>query len=171
MDRQNSEIKDKIRAWWESPDQDYDGIKAHGVNSEEEKELWRSGLTELLGKKELKILDNAEKLSYPDEKFDAVVSRHVLWTLAGPYAASKEWVRVIRPGGKVIVDVPGIKSGHGDHHFGAEIGKKLPFYNGADPKKISDMLKDAGLSNLVWLLFQAPGEVHRKTVLVYGEKI
>ena len=35
--------------------------------------------------------------------FDAVVSRHVVWTLPDPEKAYAEWRRVLRPGGKLIV--------------------------------------------------------------------
>lgn len=35
--------------------------------------------------------------------FDAVVSRHVVWTLPDPGKAYAEWWRVLRPGGKLIV--------------------------------------------------------------------
>jgi len=35
--------------------------------------------------------------------FDAVVSRHVVWTLPDPEKAYVEWRRLLRPGGKLIV--------------------------------------------------------------------
>jgi len=35
--------------------------------------------------------------------FDAVVSRHVVWTLPDPEKAYAEWQRVLRPGGRLIV--------------------------------------------------------------------
>lgn len=40
----------------------------------------------------------------PFEKgvFDAVISRHLLWTLLEPERAVREWVRVTRPGGAVM---------------------------------------------------------------------
>lgn len=116
-------------------------------------------------------VQDAENLSFEDGIFDAVVSRHVLWTLADPYTASKEWVRVTRPGGKIIVDVPRMGSHSGDHHFGAEIGESLPFYRGAEPEKVSNMFNEAGLSNIDWLLLEAPGDFHRKTLLIHGEKL
>jgi ubiquinone/menaquinone biosynthesis C-methylase UbiE len=213
----NSDVKEKIRSFWDRPGQDYDSIEAHGVHSTEEKEMWRSGMDRLLGQEKKKILDigtgtgflaillaemghevtgadwaankiqrarekasalnspvrfevqDAEKLSFGDGIFDAVVSRHVLWTLADPYAASKEWVRVTKPGGRVIVDVPESGSHHGDHHFGAEIGERLPFYRGAEPQMVCDMLEKAGLSNVDLLLLEPPGG-HRKTLLAYGKK-
>ena len=39
----------------------------------------------------------------PTDSFDLVVSRHVLWTLPHPEAAIDEWIRVLRPGGRLAV--------------------------------------------------------------------
>ncbi len=220
MDSNKSEIKEKIRAFWDNSHQNYDAVAAHGVHSEIEKEMWRKGMTTLMGpEKNLKILDigtgtgflalllakmgynvtgadwaaskilqakekatssniavqfqvqDAEKLSLESNVFDAVVSRHVIWTLSDPYAAAREWVRVTKPGGKVIVDIPRMGSHSGSHHFGEEIGKSLPFYNGADPEKIEEILKDAGLTNIGTLMLETSGDEEKKTLLIYGEKI
>lgn len=46
---------------------------------------------------------DAEAPPFPQESFDAVVSRHVLWTLPNPEKAVREWRRILRPGGRVIV--------------------------------------------------------------------
>ena len=219
MQQNKSEIKEKIRAFWDNSHQNYDAVAAHGVHSEEEMVMWRQGMQRLLGeKKSLKILDigtgtgflalllarmgynvtgadwaeskisqakdkaraddiavqfqveDAEKLTLESSAFDAVVSRHVLWTLSDPYAAAREWVRVTKTGGRVIVDIPRMGSHSGSHHFGAEIGRNLPFYNGADPEEVEAMLKGAGLINIGTLMLETAGEEEKKTLLVYGEK-
>jgi ubiquinone/menaquinone biosynthesis C-methylase UbiE len=46
---------------------------------------------------------DAENLPFGACSFDLVVSRHVLWTLPHPGAAVAEWVRVLRPGGRLVV--------------------------------------------------------------------
>jgi ubiquinone/menaquinone biosynthesis C-methylase UbiE len=46
---------------------------------------------------------DAENLPFGACSFDLVVSRHVLWTLPHPEAAVVEWVRVLRPGGRLVV--------------------------------------------------------------------
>ena len=215
----NSEIKTKIREWWDDPSQDYDGFTGHGVNSEIEKELWGSEVTMLLDRKQgLNILDigtgtgflalllggmghkitavdwsktmmqkaidkaraaqipisfeeqDAESLTFPDDCFDAVVSRHVLWTLADPQRASKEWARVVKPGGMIITDIPRQGTHSGKHHYGEEIAAKLPLGNGADPEEIIGLFRNAGLANVNIKLLEKNGEQHRKTLLIYGEK-
>lgn len=44
-----------------------------------------------------------ENLPFKDNSVDVVVSRHLLWALPEPKKALKEWVRVLRQGGKVII--------------------------------------------------------------------
>ena len=48
-------------------------------------------------------LGDAEKCPFSSNAFDVVVNRHLLWTLPRPELALKEWRRVLRPGGKVVV--------------------------------------------------------------------
>ena len=46
---------------------------------------------------------DAEDLPFSDETFDVVSSRHVLYTLPRPGIALRHWVRVLKPGGKLIL--------------------------------------------------------------------
>jgi ubiquinone/menaquinone biosynthesis C-methylase UbiE len=41
--------------------------------------------------------------AFPAAGFDAVVSRHLFWTLRDPAAALAAWRRLVRPGGRVVV--------------------------------------------------------------------
>lgn len=109
------------------------------------------------------VEDDAENLSFEAEQFDAVISRHLIWTLANPDSAFKEWARVTKSGGKVLTDIPVNHSHIGNHHFGEQIGKELPFYNGADPHEVISMFEAAGLVNVSVKVFD-------KTMLVEGEK-
>lgn len=109
------------------------------------------------------VVEDAENLSFEAEQFDAVVSRHLIWTLANPASAFKEWARVTKSGGKVLTDIPARHSHPGNHHFGEEIGKELPFYNGADPGELISMFEAAGLVNVSVRVFN-------KMMLVEGEK-
>lgn len=44
---------------------------------------------------------DAMELPFESDEFDAVISRHVLWTMTDPANAFREWSRVTRAGGKV----------------------------------------------------------------------
>ena len=46
---------------------------------------------------------DAEHLGFEDNHFDIVVSRNLLWTLVHPEKAVREWHRVLKPGGKIIL--------------------------------------------------------------------
>ena len=43
------------------------------------------------------------KLPFPDGSFDIVVSRNVTWLMRTPEETYVEWLRVLRPGGKLVV--------------------------------------------------------------------
>lgn len=46
---------------------------------------------------------DAESLSFPEATFDLVVTRNVTWTLPNPVAAYRECLKVLKPGGKLLV--------------------------------------------------------------------
>ncbi len=51
---------------------------------------------------EIAVMD-AEHLTYPDDSFDVVVAQYVVTAVPDPEAALDEFVRVIRPGGEIII--------------------------------------------------------------------
>jgi len=46
---------------------------------------------------------DAEQLPFGAASFDIAVSRHLLWTLPHPERAMDEWIRVLRPDGRLII--------------------------------------------------------------------
>lgn len=48
-------------------------------------------------------LGNASALDCEDQIFDIVVARHVVWNLPDPERGVAEWLRVLRPGGRLLV--------------------------------------------------------------------
>lgn len=45
---------------------------------------------------------DAQELEFPDESFDFVISRNVLWNLEDPTKAYREWLRVLKTGGSLV---------------------------------------------------------------------
>jgi len=96
---------------------------------------------------------DAERLPFPPGSFDLAISRHVLWTLPHPEAAIDEWIRVLRPGGRLVV-----VDGQFDPNFLVEpsqnartsaeyaaIGDRLPFLGGRPCEEIEALFKAHGL--------------------------
>lgn len=57
------------------------------------------GLTNVEG---LAVMD-AEHLDFPDDAFDVVVAQYVVTAVPNPEAALDEFVRVVRPGGEIVI--------------------------------------------------------------------
>lgn len=45
---------------------------------------------------------DAQRLEFPDETFDVVISRNLTWNLEDPKKAYTEWMRVLKAGGKLL---------------------------------------------------------------------
>jgi ubiquinone/menaquinone biosynthesis C-methylase UbiE len=97
---------------------------------------------------------DAEALPFPAGSFDLVVSRHLLWTLPHPEMAIDEWIRVLRPGGRLAV-IDGKadpaasaalpqQNAHNSAEYRA-IGDRLPFLGGRAREEIEALLAAHGL--------------------------
>ena len=99
---------------------------------------------------------DAEQLPFTAGSFDLAISRHVLWTLPHPEAAIDEWIRVLRPGGRLVVvdSQPGAAHALAPRENArmspeyAMVGDQLPFLGGRSREEIEALLKRHGLTNV-----------------------
>jgi len=64
------------------------------------------------------VLAVGEALPFADESFDAVLSLAVLEHVRDPFKCAQELMRVLKPGGNIIADVPFLQPVHGyPNHF------------------------------------------------------
>jgi ubiquinone/menaquinone biosynthesis C-methylase UbiE len=65
-------------------------------------------------------IGDAENTLEPDASHDVIVTRHLVWTLPDPAAAFADWLRVLKPGGRIlIVDVDMVRRTLSARAFGA----------------------------------------------------
>jgi ubiquinone/menaquinone biosynthesis C-methylase UbiE len=99
---------------------------------------------------------DAEQLPFTSGSFDLAISRHVLWTLPHPEAAIDEWIRVLRPGARLVVvdgqfDAGALKQPAGSARSSQEyaaIGDQLPFLGGRSREEIERLLTAHRLGNV-----------------------
>jgi len=119
---------------------------------------------------EFKIGD-AERLSFPDNTFDVVINRHLLWTLPYPEKAIKDWYRVLKSGGRVVIldgnfknhslyrklwryciSVPLIliteRKNPFHNRYDKDLERKLPMRQRARPQADIELLKSAGFHEI-----------------------
>jgi len=115
---------------------------------------------------------DAEHLILADNSFDVVVSRNLLWTLPRPEQALKEWQRVLRPGGRLVLSdgywmnstwrqLPGLlyralkeklalKSRQSLRFFWdySKVRKALPYYTGIKAEEAAALLKKTAFKDV-----------------------
>jgi ubiquinone/menaquinone biosynthesis C-methylase UbiE len=119
------------------------------------------------------ILADAERTMEPDQSYDAVICRHLVWTLTQPAQALADWFRVLEPGGKLVVfdgdwtkptPLGRIASlavlvierviGHDPFYDGAmsekhaNIMNRLPFRDGLTSKGLTPLVEAAGFADI-----------------------
>jgi SAM-dependent methyltransferase len=101
------------------------------------------------------ILCFGESLPFDDATFDGIVSLAVLEHIKDPFAASAELMRVLRPGGGMMVEWPFLQPVHGypNHYFNATPeGARLVFERLGASVKTSVPGNLHPLSTLQWFL-------------------
>jgi SAM-dependent methyltransferase len=117
---------------------DTKNVSGHGYNKEQTEliETYKDGLVldcgagyrpiyfsnvvnyEIVSYPTTDVIGVAEKLPFMDNSFDAVISIAVLEHVKYPVRAAAEILRVLKPGGEIIVSVPFLQPLHGyPHHY------------------------------------------------------
>jgi ubiquinone/menaquinone biosynthesis C-methylase UbiE len=79
--------------------------------------------------------------------FDAVLNRHVLWTMTDPARALRNWRRMLRPGGRLVV-IDGLWGKEPDERID-HISHALPLIEpGVTVEDIRDLVVAAGFANV-----------------------
>ncbi|MGH2464416.1 MAG: class I SAM-dependent methyltransferase, partial [Candidatus Limnocylindrales bacterium] len=110
---------------------------------------------------------DAEDPPVPEGSMDAVVSRHLVWTLPDPALAARAWRNRLRPGGLVaVIDgtyprrplpvrllaAAASRLGGDDdddaHEYPAEVDARLPLMTQRSPAALMDVLRAAGFERV-----------------------
>jgi SAM-dependent methyltransferase len=109
-------------------------------------------------------LGDAVAPDFSPASFDAVTSRHLLWTLREPARAMANWRQLLRPGGRLVAvdgfwftdwddgDVPPLFA----EHYTADTRGELPFMHLDGPEPILSALAAAGSGGRHGLPARAP---------------
>jgi SAM-dependent methyltransferase len=169
-------VKQQVAAHWDRRALHFDEDFGHSIRTPAERAAWdRIFDLVLAGRGVLHALDagcgtgflsfelatrghhltqaDAEQLPFRAGTFGLVISRHLLWTLSHPGAAIDDWIRVLRPGGRlVIVDsqiIPGTAPPPGENaRMSPEyeaVCDQLPFFGGRAREEIEALLREHGL--------------------------
>ena len=86
---------------------------------------------------------NIESLPMLDNSLDVITNRSLLWTLVDPKKAFEEWLRVLKPGGKLLCFCTAGKGGMHGNHYSQDIEDILQL-KGAPVSKICSCLEQVG---------------------------
>ncbi len=98
------------------------------------------------------VQGDAQNLPFEDGSFDYIVSRNLVWNLEQPEKAYKEWLRLLKPGGNLLV----ADGNHYLYYYDEDYKKARNEYyskdnshtRGVDPTPINEIARELPLSKL-----------------------
>jgi SAM-dependent methyltransferase len=88
------------------------------------------------------VVGDAASLPFEDASFDVVLSAFVIFFMADPTAALREWARVLRPGGRMV-----LATWNGtDPRWAWERDVRMPYAREIDPPLLQELMK--GIASL-----------------------
>ncbi|MEK7794880.1 MAG: class I SAM-dependent methyltransferase [Candidatus Hydrogenedentota bacterium] len=98
-------------------------------------------------------VEDAVAPQLPSASFDAVICRHLLWTLRQPELALTNWSKLLRPGGRVVA-IDGLWSASGDEpdlfkqHYTKATRAALPVMGFSEVASVAEMFERAGFEQV-----------------------
>ncbi|NLV86561.1 MAG: methyltransferase domain-containing protein [Clostridiales bacterium] len=96
---------------------------------------------------------DAQKLPFADNSFDYIVSRNLVWNLEQPEQAYREWLRVLKSGGKLfIADANHYLFYFDNDYMHSRLVREATSNNhthGVDPTPINEIARDLPLSRVL----------------------
>jgi ubiquinone/menaquinone biosynthesis C-methylase UbiE len=130
--------------------------------------------TRALGLHATFVIGDAENTLLPGETYDVIMTRHLVWTLPDPGAAFADWFRVLKPGGRALIEDADMTARtirsrflrraaaalkrfsrpstipHGiDRQRHNSIIKQVHFSTGARAEDVAVLLREAGFNDIV----------------------
>src|SRR6266511_3958234 len=172
------DLADSVRRFWDADAATYDRSPDHGAATPTERAAWSAALARLLPPAPARVLDAGAGTGFlsleaveggaehpPPGQFDAVIERHLLWTLPDPAAALTAW-RQAAPEGRLVL-FEGLwgrvdpierlrqqaregwrrlrrEPDHHHGHYDAELVAELPLATGAHPDEFIRLVEQAG---------------------------
>ena len=95
-----------------------------------------------------------EFLPFADSSFDLVISVAVLEHVRNPFAAARELVRILRPGGRVFAAVPFLQPYHGypDHYYNMTAGGLRNVFADLEVERLDVPLSGHPIFALTWII-------------------
>lgn len=111
------------------------------------------------------------QLPFENKHFDVIINRCIMWTILEPEKTLIEWIRVLKPGGRILCFCPENVNHEQPDHYDKSIEERLPLRN-ANAGQLAEVLKQNGYHNtaIIELNELMPVKLFQRWLLIVGEK-